>query len=134
MKEALSLWEERERARAEILAAVDEAEASLARGEGRIITQESMHELAEEARGTYGPDDKVHDGVHLRFVNELCHRLTRVIEQLLAEEATRPADDVVLRMLLAPRADKVAERLVFNAYGRAIQGFESYDTTVLMGS
>jgi len=41
---------------------------------------------------------------------------------------------VVLRMLLAPRADKVAERLVFNAYGRAIQGFESYDTTVLMGS
>jgi len=27
----------------------------------------------------------------------------------------------------------VAERLVFNAYARAIQGFESYDTTVLMG-
>ncbi len=62
------------------------------------------------------------------------HRLTRVIEQLLAEEATRPADDVVLRMLLSPRADKMAERLVFNAYARAIQGFESYDTTVLMGS
>jgi len=93
-----------------------------------------LHELAEEARATYGAGEQVHDGVHLRFVNELCHRLTRVIEQLLAEEATRPADDVVLRMLLAPRADKVAERLVFNAYGRAIQGFESYDTTVLMGS
>jgi hypothetical protein len=94
-----------------------------------------LHELAEEGRGTYGPDtDQVHDGAHLRFVNELYHRLTRVIEQLLAEEATRPADDVVLRMLLAPRADKVAERLVFNAYARAIQGFESYDTTVLMGS
>jgi hypothetical protein len=93
-----------------------------------------LHELAEEARGTYGPGEQVHDTVHLRFVNELIHRLTRVIEQLLAEEATRPADDVVLRMLLAPRADKVAERLVFNAYGRAIQGFESYDTTVLMGS
>ena len=27
-----------------------------------------------------------------------------------------------------------AERLVFNAYRRAIQGFESFDTTVLMGS
>jgi hypothetical protein len=93
-----------------------------------------LHELAEEARGTYGPAEQVHDGAHLRFVNELCHRLTRVIEQLLAEEATRPADDVVLRMLLAPRADKVAERLVFNAYSRAIQGFESYDTTVLLGS
>jgi hypothetical protein len=94
-----------------------------------------LRELAEEARGTYGPGaELVHDGAHLRFVNEIYHRITRVIEQLLAEEATRPADDVVLRMLLAPRADKVAERLVFNAYARAIQGFESYDTTVLMGS
>jgi hypothetical protein len=94
-----------------------------------------LHELADEARGTYGPGmDQVHDAAHLRFVNELLHRLTRVIEQLLAEEATRPADDVVLRMLLSPRADKVAERLVYNAYSRAIQGFESYDTTVLMSS
>jgi len=48
VKEALSLWEERERGRAEILAAVDEAEASLARGEGLAITQESMRELARE--------------------------------------------------------------------------------------
>jgi hypothetical protein len=94
-----------------------------------------LHELAEEARGTYGPSaDQVHDPAHLRFANELTHRLTRVIEQLLAEDATRPADDILLRMLLAPRADKVAERLVYNAYGRAIHGFESYDTTVLMNS
>jgi Arc/MetJ-type ribon-helix-helix transcriptional regulator len=50
VKEALSLWEERERTRAEILAAVDEAEASLASGEGRIVTQESMRELAEEVK------------------------------------------------------------------------------------
>ncbi len=48
VKEALSLWEERERSRAEILVAVDEAEASLARGEGRAITQESMRELAQQ--------------------------------------------------------------------------------------
>ena len=50
VKEALSLWEERERTRTEILAAVDEAEASLARGEGRIITKESMRELAGEVK------------------------------------------------------------------------------------
>ncbi len=49
-KEALSLWEERERTRAGILAAVDEAEVPLARGEGRIITQESVRELAEEVK------------------------------------------------------------------------------------
>lgn len=50
VKEALSLWEERERNRAEILAAVDEAEASLTRGEGRNITRESMNELAESVK------------------------------------------------------------------------------------
>jgi len=42
--------EERERTRAEILAAVDVAEASLARGEGRVITRESMRELAEQVK------------------------------------------------------------------------------------
>lgn len=48
VQEALSLWEERERRRIKILAALDEAEASLARGEGRPITDESMRALAEE--------------------------------------------------------------------------------------
>ncbi len=38
VQEAMSLWEERERRRLEILVAVDQAEASLARGEGRRIT------------------------------------------------------------------------------------------------
>jgi hypothetical protein len=93
-----------------------------------------LHELAEEARGTYGPGTEVHDSMRLRFVNELVHRLTRVIEQLMAEDAARPADDVLLRMLLSPRADKIAERLILNSYRRAIQGFESFDTTVLMSS
>jgi len=47
VREALSLWEERERRRLEILAAVDEAEAALVDGHGGIITKESMRELAE---------------------------------------------------------------------------------------
>jgi putative addiction module CopG family antidote len=65
VREALSLWEERERTRAEILAAVDAAEASLARGEGMDITPDSMRRMAEEikqsgrarlaARGTRQP-------------------------------------------------------------------------------
>jgi Arc/MetJ-type ribon-helix-helix transcriptional regulator len=50
VKEALSLWEERERTRAEILVAVDEAEVSLVHGDGRIITQKSMRELAEDVK------------------------------------------------------------------------------------
>ena len=50
IREALALWEERERRRLEIIAMVEEAEASLARGEGRDITEESMKALAEEAK------------------------------------------------------------------------------------
>lgn len=50
LQEALSLWEERERARAELLASLDEAEASIERGQGRIITRESMCDLAEEVK------------------------------------------------------------------------------------
>ena len=50
LKEALSLWEERERQRAEFLASLIDANASLARGEGRTITEQSMRELAEAVK------------------------------------------------------------------------------------
>jgi putative addiction module CopG family antidote len=50
VREALSLWEERERRRAEILTAIDSAEASLARGEGAAITSESMREIASDIK------------------------------------------------------------------------------------
>jgi putative addiction module CopG family antidote len=51
LQEALSLWESRERRRAEILAAVDQAEASFARGEGRrITTREEAAQLADEIK------------------------------------------------------------------------------------
>jgi putative addiction module CopG family antidote len=51
LREALSLWEIRERRRAEILAAVEQAEASLARGEGRrITTREDAVHLANEIK------------------------------------------------------------------------------------
>jgi putative addiction module CopG family antidote len=50
VQEALALWEERERRRVEILAALDEADASLARGEGRPITEDSMKALAENIK------------------------------------------------------------------------------------
>jgi hypothetical protein len=36
--------------RAKFLATLDDARASLARGEGRVITQESMRELAREVK------------------------------------------------------------------------------------
>lgn len=50
LSEALALWEERERRRMEFLATLDDARASLSRGEGRVITQESMRELAAEVK------------------------------------------------------------------------------------
>jgi Arc/MetJ-type ribon-helix-helix transcriptional regulator len=48
--EAMALWEERERRRAEILAHVDLAEASLAHGEGIAITKDSMKTLADDVK------------------------------------------------------------------------------------
>jgi putative addiction module CopG family antidote len=51
VQEALLLWERRERRRAEILAAIHEAEASCARGEGRTVTSRSeLAELAAEIK------------------------------------------------------------------------------------
>jgi len=46
--EALSLWEERKRV--EFLARLEDAKASTARGQGRVITQQSMQELSEEVK------------------------------------------------------------------------------------
>jgi putative addiction module CopG family antidote len=50
IREALALWEERERRRIEFLSTLDDSLAALARGEGRIITQESMRQLSAEVR------------------------------------------------------------------------------------
>jgi putative addiction module CopG family antidote len=50
VREALSLWEERERRRLELVAAIEEAEASIARGEGIEITAESMKALADQVK------------------------------------------------------------------------------------
>ena len=94
-----------------------------------------LYELTAEARATYGPsNDSVHDAAHLRLVNEMCNRITKLVEQYLGDDKSRPADDVVLRMLLSPRADKIAEKMIHTAYRRALQNFERYDTTVFMNS
>ena len=46
VQEALSLWEGRERTRTELLAELDRAEAAVERGGGRVITLQSMQDLA----------------------------------------------------------------------------------------
>ena len=48
--EALLLWEEREMLRSSLIASLEKANASIERGEGRMITEESMQALAEEAK------------------------------------------------------------------------------------
>jgi Arc/MetJ-type ribon-helix-helix transcriptional regulator len=50
VQEALALWEERERQRTEFLLTLDGARASLARGEGRVMTQQTMQQLAQEVK------------------------------------------------------------------------------------
>jgi putative addiction module CopG family antidote len=48
VQEALTLWEERERQRAEFLLTLEDARAALAHGEGRV--QESVQQLASEVK------------------------------------------------------------------------------------
>ncbi|MBV9763664.1 MAG: hypothetical protein JOZ48_02365 [Acidobacteriaceae bacterium] len=48
--EALALWEERERQRTEFLLTLEDARTSLAREEGRLITQDSMRQLAQDVK------------------------------------------------------------------------------------
>lgn len=50
VRAALALWEEQERRRLEILAAVDRAEASLAAGQGFDVSSKSVKELAEAVK------------------------------------------------------------------------------------
>lgn len=50
VREALALWEECERGRIAFLSTLDDARAAIARGEGRVITQESMRALAAEVK------------------------------------------------------------------------------------
>jgi hypothetical protein len=50
MSEELSSWEERERKRAEIVALINKAEQSIARGDVIEITKESMEALADRVK------------------------------------------------------------------------------------
>ena len=103
-----------------------------ATGQARLLAL-VLHELSSAARSTYGAGpDQVQDGARLRFVNELTSRLARYIEQVLGDEPERPGVEVLMRMLLSPRADKVSEKMIHSAYRRALQNFERYDTTVFM--
>jgi hypothetical protein len=85
-------------------------------------------EISEEAK--VGADGN--DAMRFKFANEMNQRLARFMYQLLGEDAARPQDDVVIRMLLGARADKTSQRIMQNAYRRVLTGFESFDTTVLL--
>ena len=50
VREALALWEDWELARTDLITSLDEAEASIERGESIIITDESMRQLAEDVK------------------------------------------------------------------------------------
>jgi Arc/MetJ-type ribon-helix-helix transcriptional regulator len=52
VKEALALWERRERRRLEIIAMIDEADSSLARGDGRVFTKETNSGTDRRTQGT----------------------------------------------------------------------------------
>lgn len=81
-----------------------------------------MYEMTLEARNFYSPSGSHDiDADKLRFINEIQHRLTRFIEQVLLDDPARPNEDAMLRLLLAQRAEKTIEALLHAAYARTIQ-------------
>lgn len=81
-----------------------------------------MYELTLEARNFYGPGgEQPIDANRLRFLNEIQHRLTRFIEQILLDDPARPTAAVMIRLLLAPRSEKSIEELMHAAWARTIQ-------------
>jgi hypothetical protein len=89
--------------------------------QARFLTR-FMYELTLEARNFYSPTGAQDiDANKLRFINEIQHRITRFIEQVLIDDPARPNEDVTLRLLLAPRAEKTIEALLHAAYARTIQ-------------
>jgi len=94
----------------------------------RFITR-LICEIAEEAKVGQGDGG---ESARFKFANEMAQRLARFTYQLLGEDAARPQDDVIIRMLLGTRADKNAQRIMQNAYRRVLTSFESFDTTVLL--
>jgi hypothetical protein len=81
-----------------------------------------MYELTLEGRNFYGPGgEQAIDPDKLRFINEIQHRITRFLEQILIDDPARSSDDILLRLLLAPRAEKTVESLLQTAYTRTIQ-------------
>ena len=96
----------------------------------RFVTR-LIIEIAEEAKAGAGDGG---EASRLKFVNEMNQRLARFTYQILGEDAARPADDVMIRMLLSSRTDRNCERIMQNAYRRVLTGFESFDTTVLLNA
>ena len=50
VQEALALWEQRERARIELIASAESARVAHARAEDRPLTEDSVRELASEVK------------------------------------------------------------------------------------
>ena len=81
-----------------------------------------MYELTLEGRNFYGPGgDRSIDPLHLRFINEIQHRITRFLEQVLIDDPARPTDEVLIRLLLAPRREKTVELMLHAAWARTVQ-------------
>jgi hypothetical protein len=88
-------------------------------------------EVSEETKVGAGDG---HDLSRLKFAVEMNQRLGRFAYQLLSEDAARPPDDVMIRMLLSLRADQHCQRIMQNSYRRVLTSFESVDTTVLLNA
>ena len=70
----------------------------------RVLT-DYAHDLTVIARGTYVPQtDDIADPLRLRQLNEVQHRVTGHMRDLISSNTTRYPDDVIVRATACPRA------------------------------
>jgi hypothetical protein len=100
VQEALALWEERERQRTEFLLTLEDARASLSHGEGRVITQESVRQLAQEVKNAVAPAFSR----NCPSPAEMAHRI--------APRAETDLDDIWLYVARDSGSIEIANRLI----------------------
>ena len=89
-------------------------------GEKRLLAlAELSHCVTVVARDTYEPDSlNVKDGARLRALNEVQHRMTGLVAQLIGNEESTGADSIVANMFLAEREDKTLRGLLESCFQR----------------
>ncbi len=81
------------------------------------------HELTILARDTYGEANEVGAPSRLRAINEIEHRMTGFLMEILEHEGSDYPHDAIIRIYFCDRDDEHLQRLLAFSFERAICRF-----------